>query len=179
MRFDSKKTVLISDGKNKWREALNSIEQLRPSQIELLNDEGNLLRVTQVKGDPDASDDDDDGLRKGKGSHRDVEMARIVMEAGDRGAARNADAYGLAFDKMVELVQVLADRLTGMENAWVETLNARAAEVAAAGSGDPGDQAVGQLLTLAAGQQKSEATKAALHVVAENAKSKAKAKAKK
>jgi len=156
LRLDGKKTVLIGDGPKRWRDAIAAIEALGPSMIEAQSADGHVLRVTQIEA-PDDDDDDDDAEPVTPGPSvadaqrsRDIELASIIMEAGDRGARRHAEAYTLAFARQTELVQMLVDRLGGVENAWQESINQRAEDVANAPSNDdPAGSAIGNLVSLA------------------------------
>jgi hypothetical protein len=81
------------------------------------------------------------------------------MEAGDRGARRHAEAYGVAFEKMTDLVGIIAQRLTGIENAWQETLEKRAASLDTEEAPEGNDVAgamVGNLIQMAAAKQQRE-----------------------
>lgn len=153
LRFDNKKTVLIGEGKAKWRDALLTIESLQPALVEALDANGNVIRVAQLTQDTETEQEAEDR----KKSSRDVDLAKIIMEAGDRGAARHADAYSIAFTKMTELVQVLADRMTGLEGAWQETLNQLAeAKTSGGGGSEDGSEMISNVLSLAAAKQASE-----------------------
>lgn len=133
--LDGKKKLLIEEGKHKWKNAIASLEELDPTRVEALDAEGNVIRVTQwgEEGDEPASD----AKEEASGS-RDIDLARIVLEATDRGAARHAEAYALAFDKMYGLVDVLAKRLTSLESAWQTTLEKRAEALEAASATEGG-----------------------------------------
>lgn len=156
LRLDGKHLFKVGDGPKRWREALDYIESVSPSRIECLNADGDVTRTTAIEVEKPADDESDAKPAKG----RDVELARIIMEAGDRGAARHAEAYAMSFGKMTELVQILADRMTGLENAWQDTLERRADELNKAPQGDDDDAAgamVGNLIQLAAARQNQPA----------------------
>lgn len=145
LRCDGKKTVLVGQGKNKWRDALITIEGLQPSLLEALDGDDAVIRATQLQGD-----DDDEGGAKPVDAKDDDQLsriARIVLEATDAGAKRHAEAYQLAFQENTKLVALLADRMSKLEGAWQTTLENRAAELAA---GAGGDEALGPLLTMLA-----------------------------
>jgi hypothetical protein len=156
LRLDGKHLFKVGNGPKKWREALDYIESVHPSQVECLNAEGEVTRTTKV--DFGETEDESDE-KKSKGSSRDIELANIIMEAGDRGARRHAEAYGVAFTKMTDLVGIIAERLTGIENAWQETLENRAAALQSTEepeSQDPAGAMVGQLINMAAAKQQRE-----------------------
>jgi hypothetical protein len=156
LRLDGKHLFKVGNGPKKWREALDYIESVHPSQVECLNAEGEVTRTTKV--DFGETEDESDE-KKSKGSSRDIELANIIMEAGDRGARRHAEAYGVAFTKMTDLVGIIAERLTGIENAWQETLENRAAALQSTEEPESQDTAgamVGQLINMAAAKQQRE-----------------------
>lgn len=152
LRLDGKKTVIVgTNPKQRWKETIQTLEQLDPEQIEALDADGHVLRVYTVPSNGVAGEDGkEDGKPRAASTHRDVELANIILEATDRGARRHAEAYSLAFEKLTYLVQILAERLSGLENAWQSTLNARAEELINAGTNGDGDNAVmGAMLQLA------------------------------
>ncbi len=140
IRCDGKKSLLVGQGKNRWRDCINSIEALQPGMIEALDAEGNVIRVCHLNDDGPA---DATGLQDGApvvpATEKEAELAtiaRIILEATDRGAERHAEAYRLAFEKHTELVSLLAHRLTAVESAWQKTLEDRARDMANAGGSD-------------------------------------------
>jgi hypothetical protein len=161
MRFDGKKQVMISDNpKVRWREALNTIEALRPSMVELLDNEARVLRVTNISaadykrnGLDGEEDEEDERTVQLDPNDRDVKLAQLILEATDRGAVRHAEAYTFAFGKVTEFMQVLADRLTGLEGAWQDTLTQLAEAKGNAGGSDDGADMVGNVVKLAVEKQ--------------------------
>lgn len=49
-------------------------------------------------------------------------IVQLMVDCGDASAARHQAAYELAFQKQLELVKILSDRLTGLERAWHQML---------------------------------------------------------
>lgn len=130
IRCDAKKLVQVGTGKNRWRDVIISIEALAPSLIEAIDADGNVLRATAVEAEED--DDDKKPQEEEKGDpkeHRDVAIARLVLEATDRGSLRNAEAYKLGFDKLASLVEMLLARTTALEGIWQRTLEQRAEQI--------------------------------------------------
>lgn len=165
VRLDGKKTVVIGDGPSRWREALATLDALRPTLIEALNDAGAVLRVTRIEPDEDETEEADDGgtpptipvaaSAVGPSSLEQLtQLAALIMEAGDRGALRHAEAYSLAFAKQTEILQIVADRMTATETAWQTTLQNQAERqqqiIDSAPESDEAGKAIGNLLQLAA-----------------------------
>jgi hypothetical protein len=143
LRFDGKRVYVVGQGKTKWVDAENAIAAYAPTLLEALNEDENVLRVTQLEpgGASDAPTEDP------KNVSRDVELARIILEATDRGAMRHAEAYTLAFAENTKLVQILAERLGGLETAWQQSLIDKA-NAANAGDGTPDDPAEAAVLSM-------------------------------
>lgn len=49
-------------------------------------------------------------------------IVQLIVDCGDASAARHQAAYELAFQKQLELVKILSDRLSGLERAWHQSL---------------------------------------------------------
>lgn len=151
LRLDGKRLLVIGNGKTKWVECLRSIDQLQPTTLEALNEEEHVLRVTTLKGAPEDDQDEDE-----KPSSKMTELAtlaRIITESNDRAAERHERAYALAFEKNYDLVQVLSDRMAGLETAWQTALAQRAKDLETRESEteeeDPGAAAIGRLFRIA------------------------------
>lgn len=131
VRCDAKKTIAVgTNSKTRWRDVMISIDAVGANLLEALDAEGNVLRAMVLE------DEDEDEHAKPteepkavNGEHRDVAIARLVLEATDRGALRNADAYKAGFDKLSHLVEMLLQRTTALEGIWQRTLENRAAEL--------------------------------------------------
>jgi len=168
VRIDGKKTVMIGDGPARWREALQTFDALRPTLLEALNDAGAVLRVTRIEPDEDEDEDEDTGgtaptmplpvaapaTASGTPLSELTQLAALIMEAGDRGALRHAEAYSLAFAKQTEILQIVADRMTATETAWQTTLANQAERqqsiIDSIPETDAAGSAIGSLLQLAA-----------------------------
>lgn len=161
LRVDGR-DVAIAQGPKMWVVTEDTVKAMNPSRVEAIGPDGVCLRALILDGG-----DDDDGESKAETQRRVelesadarlLEMSRLLAEAHDAGARRHAEAYALAFDKMTGLVEILATRLGGLENAWQSAMkaNARAqadaiaaaaaAEAAAHGDNDPASTAIATML---------------------------------
>lgn len=151
------RTVLVGEGRSKWAELESTILTMQPKRLVLLDADGNILRTTELDGTDEVADPAD----ATKDTRSDlVQLADLISKAHDSGAARHAAAYELAFTKQVELVQILAERLAGLEEAWMKLLGQHAelmGKLAEAAEG--GDEAglVGSMMELAAAKAKAKA----------------------
>jgi hypothetical protein len=163
--------VAVGTGNNKWRDTEDSVVALSPSKVEALDANGVLLRVYRLDGD----EDEDKGAEEEKPKTELEAMARMLLEAHDAGAQRHAEAYALAFTKMVELVQILSTRLGGLETAWQramkETARAQADALLAAQEAQQNEDPAGQAIAMmaAAAMGGSPATQAAAGAAANGA----------
>lgn len=131
LRLDDKKVLRISEGKNKWRDILDAVALEQPVKVEALDTDGNVIRVTQL-ADPEDKQDEA-GAAKPKSEL--AELGALIAGAYKSGAEQHAAAFQLAFAENTKLVQVLAERLGGLEKAWQTTLEQRAAEYMQQGGG--------------------------------------------
>lgn len=138
VRLDRKDVVRINEGKTKWRDVLDVIEQHQPSLLEALDSNGHVLRATELQSE--RVHDDDDKPEKGPKSEL-AELGKLIADAYKSGAEQHAAAFQLAFAENTKLVALLAERLGGLERAWQTTLEQRAEELAAAAAaaGDGGE----------------------------------------
>ncbi len=146
--------IAVGEGRSKWRDAENTIAELGAQKLEAFNAEGALLRICMLEPDG-VPEEKEDPFKDVKLQSREAEIAKLVLEATDRGALRHAEAYTIAFDKMASLVQFAMERASGLEVAWQTMLNQRAAEV---GGGDT-EEAVTQGLIGLMGQAQQAASK--------------------
>ena len=155
LRVDGR-DVAIATGANQWAVTEESVLALSPSRIEAIDANGVCLRAMQFDRDEDDKDDKDDKDKGDAGKTELVLLARLLAEAHDAGARRHAEAYALAFAENTHLVQILAERLSGLESAWQkamqETAKAQASAVLAQAQqsdNDPAGAAIGAMLTTA------------------------------
>lgn len=127
LRVDGK-DVAIATGPNQWSTTEESIRALGGNRIEALDSNGVCLRAMTL-GSATVLPDEDDDDRPERSRFREsdlVTISRMILEASDAGARRHAEAYQVAFQRMTDLVSVLAARLVGLESAWQKAMNATA-----------------------------------------------------
>lgn len=132
LRLDDKKVIRISEGKNKWRDIIDVIALEQPGKLEALDADGNTIRMTQL-ADPETPADE---AAAAKPKSELAELGALIAGAYRSGAEQHAAAFQMAFSENTKLVQVLAERLGGLEKAWQTTLEQRASELGASGGGD-------------------------------------------
>ncbi len=102
-----------SDGR-RFARAAADLEALSPTRLEAIDEQGNVLRVTEweVAGAADAGE-----LPTTNDPEYDrvYAMTRLIHEAADRGAQRHAEAYGQAFDRVCHLADLVSQRLQATE----------------------------------------------------------------
>lgn len=167
LRLDGRLIIAVSpDGKSRWADCIESIGAAGATKVEALNEAGETLRTTRVDVD-ESLDLEEAAAKRARDAEQDkqgqfVQIARLIQEANDAGAARHADAYSLAFDKMVGMVQILSDRMAGLESAWQGTLESRAVELQnatpEAEEVDPAGAAIGTLIQMAAARDSRAST---------------------
>lgn len=125
--FDSGEasTVAIGAGKAKWRDAVSAMEGA--NRVEALNAQGAILRVWSAATD-NTSDEQPAAQHVPPGAGDIVRIAELLVRAADSAAARHAGAYQLAYEQHTRLIELLADRLQHLENAYHDARMA-AAEV--------------------------------------------------
>lgn len=152
IRLDGKTKVVIGDGKSRWKDALEVIADAQAGKVEALNESGDVLRVTRLEYPETTASDDDEPKKAPRGtSSLDVgtviEIARLLNEAHEAGAARVGKAYQANLEFQTTMTQVLTDRLTGVENAWQETLEERAEQLRnAVPEGEGTDDTAGRMI---------------------------------
>ncbi len=123
-----------------------------------------LLRATSL------GDDEPEDAPSSTGATELENLARLICEAHDAGARRHAESYALAFQENTKLVQILAQRLGGLEQAWQKAMQQTAqaqanamvaAADAASQSDDPAGGAIATMLASAMMQQQSKPTNGA------------------
>ena len=148
LRRDPRPTTIRADGRdiavptsgNVWASLEETIASLAPSRLEALDARGAVLRATVLEHDQ-ADEPVNESRPASSGSPDLFALARIISDAHDAGAKRHADAYGLAFAENTKLVQLLAQRLSGLETAWSTAMRQVAEaqqEVALASAQDSG-----------------------------------------
>jgi len=157
IRLDGKTKVVIGDGKSRWKDALEVIADAQAGKVECLDEHGDVLRVTRLDYADQGDAADENGKKAPRGAITSdvlIELARLLNEAHDAGAARATAAFSANLHFQQQMTQVLTDRLTGLENAWQDTLENRAAELRAAipdvENADPAGQMLAHVVSMAA-----------------------------
>jgi hypothetical protein len=146
--------IKIPDGRSKWAEleATIAAKVKRGDLVEAFDEDGATLRAfTWSDGEAVA---DEAAAAKPMNEHQQlVLLAGLLERASDRGAERHAEAYRESFSTMVNLVNLVSNRLVAMETAWMsalqETAKARAEAIeASADKGGIMDQVVPMVLEM-------------------------------
>lgn len=140
--------VKLTSSRGRFAEAARAVESLDPETIELLDADGAVLKVLQLR---EESDDDDDTSTTGGSAGDLVKLAKVLGDVADKAAARHEAAYRQAFQAQTDLVRLIADRLNSLERAWqrVIALEYKRAAESASEDGDL-DGMMGGVIKLAA-----------------------------
>ncbi len=148
--------VRIGSARGRYAIAARAVEALEPATAELLDAEGNVLRVVQLA--EEAEEDEQEAAGR---SVSDLStLAKVIGDVSDRAAQRHAQAYEQAFQAQTELVRLIADRLNSLEKAWHKTIlmeYQRAADEAAQNDAQESsvlDGAFGEVIRLASAGKK-------------------------
>jgi hypothetical protein len=117
LKTDKGQEIVVGEGRSKWRDAIEVIQELECESVTALDEDGKILRVAHLgdeDGEPAAAAPAPSSL---EGDDRDARLARIIVDACDRAAMRHEHAYSMAFDRLYGLVDVLSRRLVGAEKA--------------------------------------------------------------
>jgi hypothetical protein len=131
--------VAVGSGRGRWRDAEETIRELGGQVVQALDAEGRIIRAaTLLDDDAPAETPANEPARPAPpvSDNPQIAIAQLVLEATDRGAARHAEAYERAFNSMTRLVELIADRLTNVEAALQEQLDARAEAAEQSSGGD-------------------------------------------
>lgn len=129
VRLDGKDVVKVGTNKNRWKDVVDVIEESQPTKIEALNEDGDVLRLTKLDY-PDGGAGAGDAESSKKKSDL-AEFASLLRQAQKDGI----DALKEAFDKQAELLRLVFDRWTGVEDAWRQTIASNGAPDADAAKG--------------------------------------------
>lgn len=110
LRTDSGELIVVS-GRNKWAEAMSSINALSPATLEALDRDGNIIRTLQLDGST--------GKEPRLVEDQLVALARIITKSNDDAVARHAGAYQQSFSCVVQLMNMMSQRLSRMESAYM------------------------------------------------------------
>lgn len=105
--------VKLTSSRGRFAEAARAVESLDPDTIELLDADGAVLKVLQLREEGDESEGGDLERLGDLGK-----LAKVIGDISDRAAARHENAYKVAFAAQTDLVRLIADRLNSLERAW-------------------------------------------------------------
>jgi len=115
------KVAIGADGA--WvKNAREAIEGLAWERLEALSADGSILRSLAS----DVEQEQEQDLGPLESTETIVRLADLLERAADRAAARHESAYHMAFERYGQLVEVLANRLVGVEQAWSKAMVERA-----------------------------------------------------
>lgn len=149
IRVDGAQLVPVPNSGNVWAQLEETLTALNASRVEALDASGAILRAAQLRDD----DEETAPAKQGGGSEL-GQLARIIADAHDAGARRHAAAYETAFAKQLELLSVVASRLTALETAYHRSVTQVAQlqlDAAAANASDDGTNAITGMLAAAMG----------------------------
>lgn len=130
IRVDGKSIVQVTNNANKWAECCESILAMKGHVLEALDRKGNVVRACDItpQGERDAPEADAKPETNWPATELGV-LAKIITESNDRAAMRHENAYRIAFDRVVGLVELCLARVSGLEEAWTQELARRAQAV--------------------------------------------------
>jgi hypothetical protein len=120
-----------TQARGQWAQLERAIVQLAPTYLEAMRGkECAAARALEVEEDDSASASRPDEQASPLAALVQTlpVIVGLIVDAGDASAARHQQAYELAFQKQLELVKILSDRLSGIERAWHKMILDRAKE---------------------------------------------------
>lgn len=111
--------TVTSAGSKRVKELAEAIEALQSATCTAIDKDGTILRVYNFDVDVD---EEDTAAAEKRETTRLADLARIILDATDRGAARHADAYAMAFERLNQVLDIAMQRLGSLENAWIQTI---------------------------------------------------------
>ena len=108
--------VRLTNARGRYAEAARAILALDPERIELLDANGAVLRIVNLRDDD--ADEGDAHERDTMNASDLASLAKILGDVADRAAMRHAQAYQAAFEAQTSLVKLIAERLGSLEKAW-------------------------------------------------------------
>lgn len=120
--------VLVATGPRKWAETAETIASLGTTRLEALSEDGTTLRVVELEAGEAAPAED-----KGSKAGPDLaglsklgelaQLAQIIGHVSDQAAQRHQAAYAMAFTEFAKMNAAVMERLSGMEQSWILSLN--------------------------------------------------------
>lgn len=126
---DGKKIAVSTSGSRKWAETAETVEGLGASAVEAYDKDGTLLRRTELEGDDGAAakkaapETEVAGVKGLDKMSELAQLAAIIGDISDRSARRHEAVFQLSFNALMAVVQSLSERVIGMEQAWITSLN--------------------------------------------------------
>lgn len=133
LRLDKKTVVRVGEGKNKWRDCIDTILAQQPHILEALDGDGEVIRTTELTAEGD-QDDSPPAPKDGPNTEL-AQLGALLKEAYVDGAKAHADAYQKLLAEHVKLMQLVVDRNLRLEERAEESWEEKAAQIAA-GNGD-------------------------------------------
>jgi len=142
--------VRLTNSRGRYAEAARAITALDPDRIELLDENGAVLRVLNLH-----DEDDEDSARANVADPDSLAaLARVLGDIADRAAMRHAQAYQAAFEAQTGLVRLIAERLGSLERAWQRVILAEYERAQSQGGEDATLDSLAQsVISLAAAKQ--------------------------
>ena len=157
------RVLAVPDGTRKWAELEATVLAVGGRKLEAIGKTGETLRVCELD-DEETGEVVDSLTSAAAASAKEQELvtlARILADTADRAAQRHAQAYELSFTHLVQLVQILAARLGGLETSWQQAMVAAAEARAEAVQAQGGEEqaAFGLLASMMPGAKPAAAAK--------------------
>lgn len=108
--------VIDASDPRRWANAETSVLALFPAAVEALSADGKTLRAVNLEDTNVAPDEEEAKGTTAKESEL-VLIARLIKDAYNDGAANHAQAFEKSFAPMISMVDVMSQRLAGLEKA--------------------------------------------------------------
>lgn len=128
----SERTYKLNDSRSRMRDAENV---LRGAVVcEALNADDETLRMWECEPEGRIPDAVNGGVTNPM--QMVTEISKLILEAGDRGAQRHAEAYQVAFEHQSRLLETVVNRLTALEEAYHDRVMAEGEPLPAPGESE-------------------------------------------
>ncbi len=107
-------------GPRVWRDACETLLAQQALTIHALDASGGILRSLEIATEDEADAAPELAAPETAKQSEMVLMAQLLLEAGDRGAARATDGLTSAVNALIQVVQVCVDRLASVEDALAD-----------------------------------------------------------
>jgi|SRR5215471_8922854 len=137
IRLDRKKEIRIGEGKNKWRDALDVIALEQPSVLEALDNDGTVIRMTELaEGKADGEEPAEKGPKLPPEFQVLQAFGALLLDAYVKGAEQHARAYELAFGENTKLVTALSQQSRHYQRELDSMLEQRLQQAAEGAGGE-------------------------------------------